>query len=462
MEDLETLEGLLELQKAVRRECWLLSFEPAGCVFDSATAFKVLRGFDFGELRGLVDFYFGCKLPFPDAMIGSFDEEHYGMVIRKLGGVEEVNRFLYLEETPEILSLLARFVRNYNLAGDGGIGLEMKIIDGGVREKGLKLFLEEKGFSMEMLQEILFTEKADILGISRGQRSADIARDEKERNFTRVHNYERMAARSVARAKEDFAHKCLSEFPESGYYFDIPKRFQLDFLDALKKAYMTKAVGMRKPLNEVYIGFDLELYLGMAGLSSNGDNSINKFYEERLRACESELEFAGLAESMRERVIMELYKPKMRAVFISGNNLGIENWGGVSDLKKRFYLGKEAWRRRLRRGELKGIKAARGEYIVKPKAGIWRVNPVSVDEFKSGYSYDERLFIAKSLEHLSRIVHEPCYTLPAAAELNGMPSLDSLRAYVKRDSIGYFALIAGMGKRRVLTGRDISQVRRGI
>ena len=401
------------------------------------------------------------------------------------GGVEEVNRFLFLEQRPMVLRLLADFVKRYN----GGLGfsslhLEREEFERAVAERGLGLYLQQKEFSQRVIEESLHKNNGGVLEIARGQRNADMAYDEKTRAFTHVRNHEKSAARSVARAKRALAEEYLRDYPELEEYYDVPDGVRMEFLQVLKKVYMMKAIenGFQK-LEDVFVGFELELYLSsnefmLRGDTPGGDSLIRReiamLYEKKLASCLDAGDYENLSLLLLGSLENELYKKRLRPVFISGNAFGMESWMGIAELHKKFFLGKDSWRRKLRKGELQGIKEAAGKYIAEPKAGRWLVNPKSVDRFTGRYDHEGRLLIARNLGHLSRSVHSHCYALPEAAKLDGMPSVDTLRRIVKEEEIGLTALVGVpyttrnrygrvepamvVRERRVLTAGDVDAV----
>ena len=123
------LEELLAKRMEAMRLCESVAIPIEGELnFWEDLAENVLYKFDSDELRLLVDFYFGCKVPFPAVwgapLIPEKDASHYSRVVRTLGGVEDVNRLLFLDEKPETLKLLYMFVHEYNSLAQKSIGLE--------------------------------------------------------------------------------------------------------------------------------------------------------------------------------------------------------------------------------------------------------------------------------------------------------------------------------------------------
>ena len=488
-------EDVLELQRRVREECQDVCLDVPVTSLDRKLAEKVLGELAIGNvknvdsLRWLVDYFFSCQFPFPRGLIlNGENREHYHRVIRATGEVDELNRLLLIEQNPLVLRALAMFVRMYNKRIDTTpLTLEREEFDRNVFERGLRLYLQQKEFSRRVIEEDSWRgDKGIVLELARGERTKDMIRDEKERNPTKVRNYERGAARSVARFKRERVEEWLRGCPELEYYYDIPESVKDMFLQSLKRVYMSKAIenGFQR-LDDVFVGFELELYLSSNGAILEGDNigdgdntrirrEIDGLYEEKLTHCFDEMAYGNLSLLLLGELENGVYKKRLRPVFISGNNLGVESWMTIAGLHRKFYLGKDSWRRRLRKGELWGIKEAAGKYIAEPKAGRWRVNPGSVDRFTSRYNDDGRLLIARNLEGLSRIVCEECHTLPEAAKLDGMPSLDTLRRIVKEEGLGLTALVGVpynrrnrhgrvepamvVRERRVLTGEDVRMI----
>ena len=81
------IEEVLELQRAVRRECQELCFDVPLADFDRTRAETVLHEFEIDELRWMADYYFSCLFPFPRGLwLDDQDKKHYSGVIRAVGG----------------------------------------------------------------------------------------------------------------------------------------------------------------------------------------------------------------------------------------------------------------------------------------------------------------------------------------------------------------------------------------
>src|SRR3989344_982181 len=386
------LEELLAKRMEAMRLCESVAIPIEGELnFWEDLAENVLYKFDSDELRLLVDFYFGCKVPFPAVwgapLIPEKDASHYSRVVRTLGGVEDVNRLLFLDEKPETLKLLYMFVHEYNSLAQKSIGLEREPFSHEVQERGLNLFLEIKDWDINVLREAWFKDKASIPEISRGQRTADMAHAEKNKDFTEVHNYEKGAVRFVGKTKTDNVEKILEEYPDMGSYYALPESVFIHSLALLKDVHMVKALELRLPLIHVFSGSELELYLTLPKgnkIDCLYEGCLSKLaeYDEKDIAPAPEV-FKEMRKELQESLIGTLYQSRLRPVMpLNGMFNG---WMKIREMIPELYLGAGALRKRVKENVLNGVKIAQGKYVGLPKAGYWLVNPDSGERLKSRY-----------------------------------------------------------------------------
>jgi len=404
---LTDFEMLLAERKAAMEKCASLSCGGNGVAFlrDDLAERVLYEYFNVDELKLLVDFYFGCEKPFPLIMGGAplvdvgkekaaNGEKHYARVIRKIGRVADVNRSLYLDKKGgPFHNLLYAFVQGYNDLTGQRIRLDVESFPKDVREEGWRLFTDTKDFANELLRELLHKEDSGVSERARGQREADRARDEKERNFTRVRNYEKEAIRSAGREKDALVDDCLRTYPFLGYYYELPDSVQTAFLNVLKKAYMMKAVEDRLPLRDVFVGLDNELYSSLEP-STGVRGEIGTIYAKHLNILNA-LSAADLHPDREQcedavnellQVLMKgIYEPRTRAVFNFNNAFDNGDFAKVREVINLLYLSAGSLRKRIRDGRLNGIKVGYAKYLPEPKAGYYAVEKGSVEEMRRRY-----------------------------------------------------------------------------
>lgn len=487
---LTDFEMRLAERKDAMEKCASLSCDGNGVAFlREDLAERVLyEYFDVDELKLLVDFYFSCGKPFPLIMGGApligfgkgkaakdDDERHYARVIRNIGGVAEVNRSLFLDEKGgPFHNILYAFVQGYNDLTGQKIRLDLESFPKDVREEGWRLFTDTKDLDSKILRELLYTEDSGVSERARGQREADRARDEKERNFTRVRNHEKAVIRSVGREKDALVDRCLRAYPFLGYYYELPDSVQPAFLNVLKRVYMVKAVENGLPLGMVFIGLDNELYRTM-DVHGNGRIKIEGDYNKyliKLAAMDAtglhpdNEECKELVDGLQEKLMTGLYEPRRGPVF-SYNGV-FEDFVKIRGIIPLLYLGAGALRKRIRDGRLKGVKIAQGKYIAEPRAGYWLVNPDSVGKLKERYGLLEfrkpRVLRLNGMNGLSLMREGGSYHIVRGdgLSLDGVHFRGRVRGYIQENMNGYKTITLGRNEMLAVPPEIVEGIRRGL
>lgn len=417
--------------------------------FDSRVGENILRiNLGFGELKYLAEWYFSSELP-SEKNFKSVSRKRYGNLLRYTGYVREVNRLLLFLDTlfygeTGIVNCLTKFTDEYNQIADG-----LKLDE---------IVLEYRSWDEGVFEDVVYPESAvlDTRDAVRGAISVDYNRSLAYGEYSN-HNHARKIAAGVAREKRENARMALDTCPELRGYDELPKDVIPGFMKALKKVYMEKMLENGCCLEDIFVSFDRELYRTLPDPASE---RIMGLYRDFMQ--EEGIDAGFAVDYLIAELRKTMWGRRDRPVYFDADH-GENRFLSIKEASGSIYLGREAVRRRVRDGRLRGIKRARGKYVINPRAYSWVIDNLSIRELRKRYAYDfsdrDVILMGGSIDEVSGLLGERCYTPKMIASLDGMPAIRTIRERIKEKRLGVRALVSGIGEKMIVPESKIWGIR---